>query len=106
MPPAAKDNKLARFSAQIIGMLTTFPNMAKFRLTGEKLASASAGFPTLNRHHGTKREMTIKSNVETPPAIPIQLILLCVKFTLLIYWDIADGDGISFLNDYPVYVKG
>ena len=106
MPPAAKDSKLAMLSAQISGMLIVLPNRAKFRLTGEKLASANVGFPTVNRHHGTNKEITIKSQVETPPATPIQLILFCVKFTLSSYWDIADGNGFSFLNYYAVYVDG
>lgn len=53
MPPAAKDNKLAMFSAQIIGIVRAVPRMAKFRLTGEKLASANTGLPTVNRHQGT-----------------------------------------------------
>ena len=79
MPPAANDNKLARFSAQIIGIVRAVPRMAKFRLIGEKFASASIGLPTVNRHQGTKREIVISSKVAMPPATPIQFILLCMR---------------------------
>jgi hypothetical protein len=67
------------FKAQIIGIERGVPNKEKFRLTGEKSASAIAGFPTVNRHHGTNSEMAINRRVAMPPAKPIQLSLRSIN---------------------------
>ena len=103
MPPAAKNNRLDMFIAKINGILSELFKKTKFRLTGEKLASASAGFPTLKCHHGTNRLTAINSKVAAPPAIPSQFILLFILFALP-HWDAADGKGLIPLYGDAVHV--
>jgi len=60
-----------------------YPKIEKWRLTGEKLTWANAGFPTVNCHLGTNTETTISNKVEIPATNAIKLIF-CIKFAVSI----------------------
>src|ERR1017187_1492162 len=83
MLPANNVSKHAIFRASSKGTATETPLTERLKLTGDKLTWI-AGFSTVNCHHGTNKEIAIRTKVEIPAANAIKLILFFI-ITALVY---------------------